>query len=247
MKKASSTTGLELSSKQINEQITQKSGGQIMVSKKNTHQEGAKISINPEKKVSNDAAVKASAKKVIKKKKQLASDTSKNRGDAGLSREHIESKQMENTVRKKVSALVTSSDLVDFSSLEEIQDEEYMNKKQLDYFQNILDTWRNQLHAERDATVQHMQEDPVNFPDLLDRAALEEEHKFEWQTREREYKLIIKIEKALAKIKQGDYGYCEKCGAEIGLMRLQVRPTATLCVDCKAIDEIRERQTGVIE
>jgi len=130
---------------------------------------------------------------------------------------------------------------------QEQKGEEYMCKKQLDYFQQVLEQWKEQLRAERDATVQHMQDDAINFPDLLDRAALEEEHKLEWQTREREHRLIIKIEKAVIRIKQGDYGYCEKCGSEIGLLRLQVRPTATLCVDCKAIDEIREKQTGIVE
>jgi DnaK suppressor protein len=134
-----------------------------------------------------------------------------------------------------------------FPPYKEQKGEEYMCKRQLDYFRDILNAWSEQLAAERNVTVMHMQEDPNNLPDLLDRAALEEEHKREWQDQERAHKLTIKIEKALARIKQGEYGYCEKCGAEIGLLRLQVRPTATLCIDCKAIDEIREKQTGIVE
>ncbi len=134
-----------------------------------------------------------------------------------------------------------------FPAYEQQGGEDYMNKRQLDYFRDSLNAWNDQLAKERNATVAHMQEDPNNLPDLLDRAALEEEHKIEWQAREMEHRLIIKIERALSRIKQGDYGYCEKCGAEIGLLRLQVRPTATLCIDCKEIDEIREKQTGIVE
>lgn len=134
-----------------------------------------------------------------------------------------------------------------FPPYKEQKGEEYMSKRQLDYFRDVLNAWSEQLAAERKAIVIHMQEDPNNLPDLLDRAALEEEHKREWEGQERTHKLTIKIEKALARINQGEYGYCEKCGAEIGLLRLQVRPTATLCIDCKAIDEIREKQTGIVE
>lgn len=135
----------------------------------------------------------------------------------------------------------------DFSPYLEASGEEYMNKNQLEHFREILNLWKEQLHADRDATVQHMQDDAMNFPDILDRAVLEEEHKLEWQAREREHKLINKIDLALARIKQGDYGYCDECGAEIGIRRLEARPTATQCIDCKTIDEIRERQTGIVE
>lgn len=158
--------------------------------------------------------------------------------------QNLENQPVENKIKRTMNVAIGH---LSIPSLEEEPGEEYMSKRQLQYFQNILETWREQLQVERKATVQHMQEDPINFPDLLDRAALEEEHKLELQARERELRLIIKIERALSNIRQGDYGYCEKCGSEIGLMRLQVRPTATLCVDCKAIDEIRERQTGVLE
>lgn len=136
---------------------------------------------------------------------------------------------------------------INFTPYKEAKGEEYMNKKQLDHFTNILVLWKDQLLVDRNATVQHMQDDAINFPDILDRAALEEEHKLEWQTREREHKLIAKIDQALARIKQGEYGYCEVCGAEIGIRRLEARPTATQCIDCKTIDEIREKQTGIVE
>ncbi len=148
---------------------------------------------------------------------------------------------------KKTGVKNTSTGPMDFTPYKDHKGEEYMNKKQLEHFNKILILWKEQLLADRDATVHHMQDDATNFPDILDRAALEEEHKLEWQTREREHKLITKIEQALARIKQGDYGYCEVCGAEIGIRRLEARPTATQCIDCKTIDEIREKQTGIVE
>jgi len=125
--------------------------------------------------------------------------------------------------------------------------EDYMSEAQLTHFQHVLHLWKEQLYADRNATTQHMRDDTINFPDPLDRAALEEEHTLEWRAREREHRLIIKIDQALSTIKQGDYGYCEACGAEIGIRRLEARPTATQCIDCKTIDEIRERHAGILE
>lgn len=155
--------------------------------------------------------------------------------------------KVEQKVEKKMSKTGAGHSPMGFSPYAERGGEEYMNKDQLDHFRDILNLWKEQLCADRDATVQHMQDESINFPDILDRAALEEEHKLEWQAREREHKLIHKIDSALARIKQGDYGYCEVCGAEIGIRRLEARPTATQCIDCKTIDEIRERQTGIVE
>jgi DnaK suppressor protein len=94
-----------------------------------------------------------------------------------------------------------------------------------------------------DETVSHLQGEASNSADVLDRAAQEEEFNIELRTRDRERKLIRKIEKTLELLKEEDYGYCESCGAEIGLKRLEVRPTATLCVDCKTVDEIKEHRT----
>jgi DnaK suppressor protein len=148
---------------------------------------------------------------------------------------------------KKPKGKATATGPMDFTPYKEQKGEEYMNKKQLDHFNNILILWKEQLVVGRNEAVHHIQDDAINFPDILDRAALEEEHKLEWQTLEREHRLIAKIEQALARIKQGDYGYCEVCGAEIGIRRLEARPTATQCIDCKTIDEIREKQTGIVE
>ncbi|MEM0514088.1 MULTISPECIES: RNA polymerase-binding protein DksA [Pseudoalteromonas] len=122
--------------------------------------------------------------------------------------------------------------------------EEYMNEKQRAHFRKILETWRNDLRNEVDRTKTHMQDEAANFPDPVDRAAQEEEFSLELRTRDRERKLIKKIEKTLNLIDEDDFGYCESCGIEIGIRRLEARPTADLCVDCKALAEIKEKQSG---
>ncbi|MDD2802259.1 MAG: RNA polymerase-binding protein DksA [Methylobacter sp.] len=122
--------------------------------------------------------------------------------------------------------------------------EEYMNGPQLKHFETILKNWKSELMHEVDRTVHHMQDDASNFPDPNDRASQESEFSLELRTRDRERKLIKKIDEALKSIEAGDYGFCESCGIEIGIRRLEARPTATLCIDCKTLDEIREKQMG---
>ena len=121
--------------------------------------------------------------------------------------------------------------------------EPYMNENQRDHFKGLLLEWKRELMTEVDRTVNHMKDEAANFPDPADRASQEEEFSLELRTRDRERKLIKKIDKTIEMIDADDYGYCEQCGVEIGIRRLEVRPTATLCVDCKTLDEIRERQT----
>jgi DnaK suppressor protein len=123
-------------------------------------------------------------------------------------------------------------------------DEEYMSPDQGEHFRQILLAWKRSLMEEVDRTVHHMQDEATNFPDPNDRATQESEFSLELRTRDRERKLIKKIDEALARITDGEYGYCEACGVEIGIRRLEARPTATLCIDCKTLDEIREKQRG---
>ncbi|MDE1514760.1 MULTISPECIES: RNA polymerase-binding protein DksA [Vibrio] len=120
--------------------------------------------------------------------------------------------------------------------------EEYMSPAQITHFTKILEAWRNQLREEVDRTVHHMQDEAANFPDPVDRASQEEEFSLELRNRDRERRLIKKIEKTLDKIKEEDFGYCESCGVEIGTRRLEARPTADLCIDCKTLAEIKEKQ-----
>ena len=120
--------------------------------------------------------------------------------------------------------------------------EEYMGEAQQEHFRKILDAWRNQLREEVDRTVNHMQDEAANFPDPVDRAAQEEEFSLELRNRDRERKLIKKIEKTLQRIEDDDFGFCDSCGIEIGIRRLEARPTADLCIDCKTLAEIKEKQ-----
>lgn len=129
-----------------------------------------------------------------------------------------------------------------FQPYREKRGESYMGPGQSEHFRKLLLQWRQELMEEVDRTVHHMQDDASNFPDPNDRATQEEEFALELRTRDRERKLIKKINEALVKLDSGDYGFCEVCGVEIGVRRLEARPTATLCIDCKTLDEIREKQ-----
>ena len=111
--------------------------------------------------------------------------------------------------------------------------EKYMNKSQQKHFINILNSWKNALDSEQEKTEKLIQQDQSNFPDSLDRASKEEEFMLELRKRERERKLISKIELSLKDIEDDLYGFCETCGVEIGIKRLEARPTATQCIDCK--------------
>ena len=122
--------------------------------------------------------------------------------------------------------------------------EPYMNERQLAYFRDLLQSWRHELLSEVERTVHHMQDDAASFADPTDRAAQESDFSLELRTRDRERKLLKKIDEALRHLEQGEFGYCEDCGAEIGIRRLEARPTATLCIECKTISEIREKQQG---
>jgi len=130
-----------------------------------------------------------------------------------------------------------------FAPYVEKKGEEYMNEKQIEHFRDILQGWKNELMQEVDRTVDHMKDDAANFPDPADRASQEEEFSLELRTRDRERKLIKKIDESMDMLDNGDYGYCETCGVEIGIRRLEARPTATQCIDCKSLDEIKEKQT----
>jgi len=122
--------------------------------------------------------------------------------------------------------------------------EEYMNEQQKEHFKQILRNWRNELMEEVDRTVHHMQDEAANPPDPADRATLEEEFSIELRTRDRERRLIKKIDSTIELIANDDYGWCDSCGVEIGIRRLEARPTANKCIDCKTLDEIKEKQLG---
>ena len=130
----------------------------------------------------------------------------------------------------------------DFKPYKPTRGESYMNDEQLEHFRGLLLHWRSELVDEVTRTVSHMKDEAANFPDPADRATQEEEFSLELRTRDRERKLIKKIDGTLERIVQDDYGYCDACGIEIGIQRLEARPTATLCIDCKTLSEIKEKQ-----
>ncbi|MBF0470046.1 MAG: RNA polymerase-binding protein DksA [Gammaproteobacteria bacterium] len=142
---------------------------------------------------------------------------------------------------KKKSALEGASG---FKPYQPKRGEEYMSPEMGKHFTHILRMWKQELMEEVDRTVNHMQEEAANFPDPTDRATQESEFTMELRTRDRERKMIKKIDESIALIEEKEYGYCESCGVEIGIRRLEARPTANLCIDCKTFDEIREKQIG---
>jgi len=150
--------------------------------------------------------------------------------------------------KTKASAEKNKTDLLqsygDFTPYNAAENEEYMNDAQIEHFRKILTAWKQELMQEVDRTVHYMQDEAANFPDPNDRATQESDFTMELRARDRERKLIKKIEEAIENLGSGDYGFCEACGIDVGIRRLEARPTATLCIDCKTLDEIKERQKG---
>jgi len=188
--------------------------------------------VSPKKKVSKKISPKAAPKKAavkekttIKKKERMTKKVTDIKTKA--------SKTVKKTTKK--------SKVLPY---EEKIGEDYMGEKQSEHFRKLLNSWKHDLMEEVDRTVHHMQDEAANFPDPNDRATQEEEFSIELRTRDRERKLIRKIDEAILSLDSGDYGYCEVCGIEIGVRRLEARPTATQCIDCKTLDEIKERQLG---
>lgn len=122
--------------------------------------------------------------------------------------------------------------------------EDYMSKRQTAHFRSVLDTLKRELAGDIERTVHNLQDEAPVLADPNDRASQEADLALELRSRDREGRLIKKVDEALARIDAGEYGYCDSCGVEIGLKRLEARPTATLCIDCKTLEEMRERQTG---
>lgn len=122
--------------------------------------------------------------------------------------------------------------------------EEYMSEKQLAHFREMLESVKHELAGDIERTVHTMQDEATVFADPNDRASQESDIALELRNRDRERKLIKKIDEALGRIAAGEYGYCDSCGVEIGLKRLEARPTATMCIDCKTLEEMRERQVA---
>lgn len=182
--------------------------------------------------------------------KSACNDKAKQTGRVGTTKKVIKviKKKVDKVNMTQISKPIKSGNLnptVDkpYSSHTE---EEYMNEQQIAHFKQILLAWKESLMESVDNTMHHMQDDAANYPDPVDRASQEEGFSLELRTRDRERKLLKKIDETLVRINEQDYGYCDDCGAEIGIRRLEARPTANQCIECKTIAEIREKQIGEI-
>ena len=192
------------------------------------------------------AKKKAPVKKVIAKKKPVAKKVIAKKATPKkivvkkvVAKKPIPSKVV--PLKSKVSGS-TQKGLKQFRAYEAKKGESYMSKSQLNHFRTILNEWKTELSQDIDRTVHTMQDELTSYADPNDRASQESDMALELRNRDRERKLIKKIDDTLRNIESQDYGYCTGCGEEIGLKRLEARPTATLCIDCKTLDEIREKQ-----
>ena len=195
--------------------------------------------MSTKKKAKKTAAKKAPAKKKAAAKKTPAKKTAAAKKAPATKKKATASKAAS---AKPAAKRKGGGDFTDFIPYEEKHGEDYMNDAQQEHFREILRHWKQELMEEVDRTVHHMQDEAANFPDPNDRATQESDFTMELRTRDRERKLIRKIDESLEKIDNGEYGYCEECGIQIGVRRLEARPTAALCIDCKSLDEIREKQ-----
>ena len=185
---------------------------------------------------------KVASKKTVSKKSEAKKVTTKKASAKKVTAKKLASKKGEPKKAKKVVRYEESQFLASIKPYALKKNEKYMNAKQKQHFQDILSSWREQLQIEQDRTADKIQKNVSHFPDESDRATHEEEFTLELRTRERERKLLSKINESIDDLKSDDYGYCASCGIEIGIRRLEARPTATRCIDCKTIEEIHERQ-----
>ena len=191
-----------------------------------------KVKTSPTK-AKSPATKKAAAKKSITKKAPAKKVAAKK-----VAAKKVAAKK---APAKKVSAKKRATPI---SSYQGRKGEKYMSAAMKKHFLAVLIDWREHLKEEMQKTFDHLKNKGESYADPIDRASQEEEFSFELRTRDRERKLISKIAMSLEQIKQDDYGYCYACGIEIGVKRLEARPTATHCIDCKTLDEIKEKQLG---
>ena len=192
----------------------------------------AKKKTTAKKKVTKKKTVakKTVAKKTVAKKKVVAKKAATKKTAA----------KKKTTPKRRIPSNI-SQEFKQFEPYKIKKGEEYMNEAQIEHFHNILGSWKKELMEEVDRTVHHMQDEAANFPDPNDRASQESDFTMELRTRDRERKLIKKIDESVDLLDSGDYGYCDDCGIEIGIRRLEARPTANQCIDCKSLSEIREK------
>jgi DnaK suppressor protein len=196
----------------------------------------------PAKKTTKKTTNKKNTKKAVAKKTTTKKTTTKKVAPKKPGAKKVTAKKTAPKKAKKIEKYEEAQFLASIKPYALKKNEKYMNAKQKQHFQEILVSWKEQLQIEQDRTADKIQKNVSHFPDESDRATHEEEFTLELRTRERERKLLSKISESIEDLKSDDYGYCASCGIEIGIRRLEARPTATRCIDCKTIEEIHERQ-----
>jgi len=206
--------------------------------KKTSKKKAAKKKVSKKKPAKKKPAKKKAAKKKAVKKKPAGKKVSKKK----VSKKRPATSKKKAARPRRSRSDVLTAPIHGISPYQPKRGEEYMSEKQLKHFREILNAWKRELMYEVDRTVHHMQDEAANFPDPNDRATQESEFGLELRTRDRERKLLRKIDSALARIDDGSYGYCDETGEEIGLKRLEARPVATLCLEAQERREMAERQ-----
>lgn len=196
----------------------------------------------PAKKTTKKTTNSKNTKKAVAKKTTTKKTTTKKVAPKKSAAKKVTAKKTAPKKAKKIEKYEEAQFLASIKPYALKKNEKYMNAKQKQHFQEILVSWKEQLQIEQDRTADKIQKNVSHFPDESDRATHEEEFTLELRTRERERKLLSKISESIEDLKSDDYGYCASCGIEIGIRRLEARPTATRCIDCKTIEEIHERQ-----
>ena len=228
--------------------VASKKAAKKKVTKKKASKKKASKKKVAKKKTGKKVSKKKVAKKKVSKKKPAKKKPAKKKvASRKVSKKKVSKKRPAARTKKAARSRRSRSDVLTapihgISPYQPSRGEEYMSDEQLGHFREILNAWKRELMYEVDRTVHHMQDEAANFPDPNDRATQESEFGLELRTRDRERKLLRKIDSALARIDDGSYGYCDETGEEIGLKRLEARPVATLCLEAQERREMAERQ-----
>jgi len=205
----------------------------------------AKATAAPKPKTATSKKAATPAKSAAKKPANtVAASSKKSSTSKPSSKETSRPTQNQKKVTRKVTTASDDLSFGNYTPYEFKKGEDYMNAEQIEHFRKILQGWKRELMDKVDETMHHLQDEAANFPDPNDRASQESEFTLELRTRDRERKLIKKIDESLKALDDDEYGYCTSCGIDIGIRRLEARPTATQCIDCKTLNEIREKQYG---
>jgi len=247
----------EIAEVEAKPKASKKTASKKAVAKKASAKKPAAKKVAAKKKETEDSEVKtkateskATSKKVAAKKTASKKAAAKKTTSKKAASKKVASKKKADDAEAKTSTpagpKITVGELEVPDHTKAIRDSSghYMSEDELNHFSEKLTDWKQALMEEVDRTVGHMKDDATNHPDPNDRATQEEEFSLELRTRDRERKLIKKINEAQKRIEDLEYGYCETCGVEIGVGRLEARPTAELCIDCKTLEEVRERQNA---